>query len=100
MSTAEQEFIYNYIKVDLRLGYPVWIGGKQIDFENILWLDRTQSDFTNWAPQEPSSKDEICIAMLPESGKWADIQCNATAIPMCERGELLTIKRDGVQVQV
>lgn len=82
----EQQILHDYVSKDLQLGYPTWIGAKQIDFENILWLDRTQSDYVNWAPKEPSSTSEICISMMPETGKWADSFCNSSAIPMCERG--------------
>lgn len=52
----EQNFVYSYIHSIAASSTPIWLGAKQVDFESILWLDKTETSYTNWAPSEPSRK--------------------------------------------
>lgn len=61
------------------------MNAQQIDFESILWLDKTENSYTNWAPSEPSHPDEICIAINPRNGMWHDVMCTEANVPACER---------------
>uniref|UniRef100_A0A6G1SMW1 Macrophage mannose receptor 1 n=1 Tax=Aceria tosichella TaxID=561515 RepID=A0A6G1SMW1_9ACAR len=84
-SHEEQNFVYSYIHSIAASSTPIWLGAKQIDFESILWLDKTETSYTNWAPSEPSHPDEICIAINPRNGLWHDVMCSEANVPACER---------------
>lgn len=40
--------------VSILLAWTCRLMSQQIDFESILWLDKTENSYTNWAPSEPS----------------------------------------------
>lgn len=42
---------------------------QQIDFESILWLDKTENSYTNWAASEPSRKFQLELA--DEAASWS-----------------------------
>lgn len=112
-SQDEQNFVYSYIHSIAASSTPIWLGAKQVDFESILWLDKTEATYTNWAPLEPSREcpfmmeissqtlqplthkicffiidpDEICIAINPRNGHWHDVMCAESNVPACERGK-------------
>lgn len=55
-SNEEQNFVFSYIHSIAASSTPIWIGARQMDFESILWLDKSENGYTNWAPSQPSRK--------------------------------------------
>jgi hypothetical protein len=54
------------------------LGGKVFDpTDNLIWLDNSTVDYTNWSPGEPNSRDETCVTMWAyKPSYWNNVICD------------------------
>ncbi|KAK7884623.1 hypothetical protein WMY93_027746 [Mugilogobius chulae] len=75
-SLEEYQAVYNVATP------PFWIG---LSREPWRWSDKSNSNFKNWAPEEPNNnnRNEHCVAMGPEL-LWEDKNCELQMPFVCE----------------
>ena len=66
-----------------------WIGYNEIENDAVfVWADGSESTFTNWASNRPSSmtsSDVFCVIISGGSGKWSEIPCSSEQRSYCSR---------------
>jgi hypothetical protein len=68
-SKEENEFFWSFIKDHFnQTNDQVWLRVKFFDpTDNLIWLDNSTVDYTNWSPGEPNFREEKCVTMW---GSW------------------------------
>ncbi|KAL4233245.1 hypothetical protein ACF0H5_007929 [Mactra antiquata] len=88
-SAAEEVYLESQLKVDTTHHGDFWLGATDIVNEGAyVWTRRNEyvSEYTNWAPGQPSSgRAENCLALYEGvQFKWNDAPCDYQASFICE----------------
>lgn len=92
-SQRENDFVLALVRKEAPSMKDVWIGLRR-NGDGWYWSDNSLPKYTNWAPNEPNNKAEICSQMwhghtdhLPytASGSWNDIFCSRRHGVVCKR---------------
>ncbi|KAL4233246.1 C-Type lectin [Mactra antiquata] len=88
-SDAEEAFLESQLKQDTTHHGDFWLGATDMVNEGTyVWTRRNEyvSEYTNWAPGQPSSgRAENCLALYEGvQFKWNDAPCDIQASFICE----------------
>ena len=73
--------------VSSKIKYWSWIALHRdpTDGSKWLWIDGSLTNYTNWDSNQPNNWRGIQDCVATKFGKWHDIRCNLTFLPICEK---------------
>jgi hypothetical protein len=103
-STAEQDYLNEFLYNQLKIVDTVWIAAKRLEGNSsqFEWNDGPLADFTNWAEGSTVDEDDRnCVEMRPanainkssipepsidvSNGKWVKVKCEKRNLVLCQK---------------